>query len=414
MSQKNQNRLLVIDDERGICEFVGEVATDLGFDVRLTTRVDDFRSQLESFQPSLVALDLQMPDVDGIELLRELAAGDCSAQVVVMSGMDARVLATAERLGKSLGLKMLGVLPKPMMLEDLEGTLDKALVNSRHISAEELSEALAAGQIQVYYQPQVHLEDGSWVVNSAEALARWRHPRFGLILPDEFIGLAEESGLIGTLTDHVFREVVAQVKQWSGQGHHFRVAVNCSAHLINDLRFPDRVSDILKQHGVDPALIMVELTESAAMSDPQVTMDILARLRVKNLGLSVDDFGTGFSSLKQLYRMPFNELKIDCSFVRDMIEDAEARTIVETVIFLAKKLGMRVCAEGVENPEALAMLAQLDCDSVQGYLVSPPVPASRFLEVSDKWSKRGVARFVPSQDSQRKNVVHLRSTAKSD
>jgi EAL domain-containing protein (putative c-di-GMP-specific phosphodiesterase class I)/CheY-like chemotaxis protein len=414
MSQKNQNRLLVIDDERGICEFVGEVATDLGFDARLTTRVEDFRAQLRSFEPSLVALDLQMPDVDGIELLRELAAMECSAQVIVMSGMDARVLATAERLGKSLGLKMLGVLSKPMMLDELESTLDKALVNGRHISAEELEEALSDGQIQVYYQPQVYMHEGEWVVNSAEALARWRHPRFGLVLPDEFIPLAEESGLIGPLTDHVFRTVVAQVKEWSDEGHKLRVAVNCSAHLLNDLRFPDRVSDILKQHGVDPALVMVELTESAAMSDPQVTMDILARLRVKNLGLSVDDFGTGFSSLKQLYRMPFNELKIDCSFVRDMTEDAEALTIVETVIYLAKKLGMRVCAEGVESPEALAMLAELECDTVQGYLVSPPVPASRFLEVSAKWSKRGVARFVPGPDSQRKNVVQLRSTAKSD
>jgi len=414
MSQSNQNRLLVIDDERGICEFVGEVAADLGFDVRLTTRVDDFRSQLKSFQPTLVAMDLQMPEVDGIELLRELAEGNVSAQVILMSGMDARVLSTAERLGKSLGVKMLGVLPKPMLLEDLEATLDKALVSARHIGPEELRQALAEGQIHVYYQPQVRRIEGAWVVDAAEALARWRHPRFGLILPDEFITLAEESGLIGELTDHVIRTVAVQAREWDEAGHRFRVAVNCSALLINDLRFPDRISECLKQHGVDPAMIMVEITESAAMSDPQVTMDILARLRVKNLGLSVDDFGTGFSSLKQLYRMPFNEIKVDSSFVRDMTEDREARTIVETVIFLAKKLGMSVCAEGVENAEVLTALGALDCDAAQGYLISPPVPAGRFLEVVAKWNQRGVARLVPTQDSQRENVVRLRSGNKQD
>ena len=161
------------------------------------------------------------------------------------------------------------------------------------------------------------------------------------------------------------------------------VAVNFSPRLLTDLAFPDRLNDLIKEFGADPALLIVEVTESAAMIEPATTMDILTRLRVKNFGLSVDDFGTGFSSLKQLYRMPFNEIKVDSSFVREMERDPEARTIVETVVYLAHKLGMTACAEG-SRKNALEILAELGCDRVQGYLISQPVPADRIAEIARK------------------------------
>jgi EAL domain-containing protein (putative c-di-GMP-specific phosphodiesterase class I)/CheY-like chemotaxis protein len=408
MTEQNSNRLLVIDDEEGICEFVAEVATDLGFAARLTTRVEEFRTEFKDFNPTIIVMDLQMPDIDGIELLRELAAQDCEAQIVLISGMDSRVLSTAERLGKSLGLKMLGVLCKPIMLEDLEATLEKAASNVRSISESDLTLALELGQIQVYYQPKARRIGSGWRVDAAEALVRWRHPKYGLILPNEFIPLAESSGVIGPLTDFVFREVARQIGIWQEEGHSFKVAVNCSAVLIDDLHFPDRLAGFMKEFDVDPAMVVVELTESAAMMDPQLTMDILARLRLKNFGLSVDDFGTGFSSLAQLYRMPFNELKIDSSFVGEMVKDAEAQTIVETLVVMAKKLGMQVCAEGVESSEALALLGEMNCDSVQGFLISPAVPAHRFLKVAPAWNSHG----DPTEKGA--NVVKIRSSPRED
>ena len=149
MTEQNSNRLLVIDDEEGICEFVAEVATDLEFDARLTTRVEDFRAEFKDFDPTIIVMDLQMPDIDGIELLRELAAQDCEAQIVLISGMDSRVLSTAEHLGKSLGLRMLGVLCKPIMLEDLEATLEKAVSHGRSISSSDLTLALELGQFNI-------------------------------------------------------------------------------------------------------------------------------------------------------------------------------------------------------------------------------------------------------------------------
>jgi EAL domain-containing protein (putative c-di-GMP-specific phosphodiesterase class I) len=150
------------------------------------------------------------------------------------------------------------------------------------------------------------------------------------------------------------------------------------------------------------------LTESAAMLDPQLTMDILTRLRLKNFGLSVDDFGTGFSSLAQLYRMPFSELKIDSSFVREIVQDPEAHTIVETLVVMAKKLGMQVCAEGVESSEALALLGEMNCDSVQGFLISPAVPPQRFLKVAPAWNSHG------DMTDKGSNVIKMRSSPGED
>jgi EAL domain-containing protein (putative c-di-GMP-specific phosphodiesterase class I)/ActR/RegA family two-component response regulator len=408
MSERMQNRLLVIDDEVGICEFVGEVASDLGFEARLTTMVGEFRTALNDFEPSVIVMDLQMPDLDGVELLRELSERGCTAQIILMSGMDSRVLSTAEHLGKSLGLKMLGLQPKPIMLDDLEAMLSKVLVSGRRTTVADLKQALVSGQFHVHYQPKARRVGQSWQVDSAEALIRWRHPRFGLMLPEEFIPLAESTGMIGEMTDFVFKSVADQVRRWRTQNRDFKVAVNCSAALINDLLFPDRLAGFLKEAGVDPSAIVVEITESAAMSDPTLTMDILTRLRLKNFGLSVDDFGTGYSSLVQLHQMPFNELKIDSSFVREMVDDSEARTIVEALVMMAKKLGLQVCAEGVETSQALDFLGKLNCDSIQGFLISPAVSAQRFLEVVDAWNAHG----DPSQKPD--NVILMRANTKED
>ncbi len=385
----NHNRLLVLDDEPGICEFVGEVAEGLGFEVSLTTQAAEFRRRVSSFEPSVVVLDLQMPEADGIEQLRFLGETGCDAKVLVVSGMDTRVLATAEHLGRSLGVDMLGTQQKPLMLDALEATLERALVSQRTITAADVRRGLDEHEFTVYYQPKASRIEGRWVIDAVEALVRWKHPKLGLVLPDEFVAVAEDNDLIAAMTDLVFRDAIANCASWRDAGTPFAVAVNFSPRLLTDLAFPDRLNDLIKEFGADPALLIVEVTESAAMIEPATTMDILTRLRVKNFGLSVDDFGTGFSSLKQLYRMPFNEIKVDSSFVREMERDPEARTIVETVVYLAHKLGMTACAEGVENENTLEILAELGCDRVQGYLISQPVPADRIAEIAASWNDSG-------------------------
>src|SRR5262245_56168033 len=354
----------------------------LGFEARAVTEPDAFRRAVQEFQPTVVVLDLQMPGADGIELLRYLGERGSKAQVLVASGMDQRVLATAQQIGRSQGLNMLGALQKPILLADLEATLRQCLREDTPITAAALEAALDRREVTVHYQPKAtRVAPGRWIVEGVEALARWQHPALGFISPVRFIPLAEKAGLIRRLTEHVLDVSLAQCRAWDGAGLQLSVAVNLSPQLLNDLAFPDQVARMAAQIGADARRIIFEVTESAAMFDPGTTMDVLTRMRVKNFGLSIDDFGTGYSSLKQLYLMPFSELKIDTSFVRDIFAHEDARTMVETMVLLAHKLRLTACAEGVESPEVLEFLDSVGCDRAQGYYIGRPMPGNA-LELS--------------------------------
>ncbi|MGE0115982.1 MAG: EAL domain-containing protein [Steroidobacteraceae bacterium] len=384
---ESANRLLVIDDQQELCEFIAEVAKRLGFEAMAVTEADVFRRAYLDFNPTVVVLDLQMSGADGIELLRYLGNQGAKAQVLVASGMDQRVLGTAEQVGRAQGLNMLGALQKPIMLGDLEAVLRKTMKPSVGITASDLELALARNELRVYYQPKArYTTEGQWRVEGVEALARWRHPLRGFIPPPVFIGIAESSGLIRQLTEQVVELSMRQTAAWHAAGLPLAVAINLSPRLLNDRTFPDMAARLAAHYGVDPQFITFEITESAAMSDPDTTMDVLTRLRVKNFGLSIDDFGTGYSSLKQLYLMPFSELKIDISFVRDMCHRDEARVMVETMVLLAHKLGLTACAEGVESQEALDFLARAQCDRVQGYLIGKPMPGPELPAAVAAWN----------------------------
>jgi len=383
------NRLLVIDDQQELCEFIGEVAKRLGFVTKAVTEPEVFKRLCLDFHPSVIVLDLQMAGSDGIELLRYLGERDIKAQVLVISGMEQRVLALAEQVGKTQGLHMLGVLQKPIMLTDLEAVLRKTLKPGANLTISELEWALARREIHAYYQPKARrYANGDWLVEGVEVLARWKHPRRGFVPPPVFIGLAEQHGFIRVLTEQIMEQSVQQLAAWHAAGLVLSMAINLSPRLLNDRTFPDLALEAATRHGVEPRYMTYEITESAATADPDTTMDVLTRLRLKNFGLSIDDFGTGYSSLKQLYLMPFNELKIDISFVRDLGHREEARVMVETMVMLAHKLGLKTCAEGVETRQALDVLAELECDQVQGYLIGKPVPSGELPAVVAEWNGR--------------------------
>jgi EAL domain-containing protein (putative c-di-GMP-specific phosphodiesterase class I) len=385
------NKLLVIDDQPDLCEFISEAAHALGFQTCAVTDPDAFRRALQDFQPTVVVLDLQMPGADGIELLRYMGERGSKAQVLVASGMDQRVLSTAEQLGRAQGLDMLGALQKPILLQDLEATLRRCVRHNNPLSSSSLATALDQREINVHYQPKAtRMAPGRWIVEGVEALARWQHPELGFVSPVDFIPLAEKSGLIRRLTEQVLETALAQCRAWDALGLRLSVAVNLSPQLLNDLSFPDQVARMAQQVGADPKRIVFEVTESAAMFDPGTTMDVLTRMRVKNFGLSIDDFGTGYSSLKQLYLMPFSELKIDTSFVRDVFAHEDARTMVETMILLAHKLRLTACAEGVESQEILDFLESVGCDRAQGYFIGRPMPGTLLEAAVREWNARQV------------------------
>lgn len=375
-SAENPNRLLVVDDETDIGEFIAEVGTALGYDVRCRASGDGFVAAVESLKPSLLILDLNLPGHDGVELLRQLADLAAAPQILLMSGMDRKVMSYTHELGAHHGLRMLGILPKPVMLEDLEARLRSALIPVTQIDAQALERGLANDELTPYFQPKASLTGtGTWQITGVEALVRWQHPDLGLVMPDDFIPLAEQSGLIDQVTEAVMTESLRQVKLWRSRRLKLSCAVNLSPGLVTDIQLPDRIAEKLEHYGLESSALSLELTESATLVNPTRTMDVLTRLRVKGVGLSLDDFGTGFSSLTQLYQMPFDELKIDKSVVADIPHSREANTMVGSLIDLAHNLGLTVCAEGVETRAALDLLAALGCDDCQGYYISRPIPA---------------------------------------
>ncbi|HEX8002134.1 MAG TPA: EAL domain-containing protein [Mycobacteriales bacterium] len=237
----------------------------------------------------------------------------------------------------------------------------------------QLRRAIEDGELVLHYQPKVDLETGR--VAGVEALVRWQHPERGLLPPDTFVPLAEQTGLMKSLTASVLQQALRQTAAWQDAGLHVRMAVNVSARDLHDDTFCDRVREALAQTGVSASLLELELTERVVMADPARAMENLTALSRLGVRLSLDDFGTGYSSLAYLRRLPVTEIKIDKSFVLRMDVDDEDATIVRSTIDLAHGLGLRVLAEGVETAETWQRLADLGCDAAQGYFLSRPHPA---------------------------------------
>ncbi len=239
-----------------------------------------------------------------------------------------------------------------------------------------LREALASNTLQLYYQPKADVKTGA--IQSVEALARWIHPTYGFIPPDEFIVLAEQIGLIAPLTLWVLETAIKQCQAWRDAGLEIAISVNLSMWNLRDLDLPDTIGAMLQSYGVPASLLCVELTEGAVMSDINRTVEVLNRLVALGICVSVDDFGTGYSSLAYLKRLPIHELKIDRSFVQFMATNQTDATIVRSTVSLAHNLGLQVVAEGVEDAIVWNLLLESDCDVIQGYFLSRPIPSAEF------------------------------------
>ncbi len=242
----------------------------------------------------------------------------------------------------------------------------------------ELRQAIEAGELMVYYQPQINAKSGR--LEGVEALARWHHPGHGFIGPEEFIPLAERTGLIGPLTQWVMQEALIQCAAWMQGGLNIKMSINISAHNLIDLSLPTKVAELLEQSQLAPEKLVLEVTESVFMLDPESSLVVLDKLKSLGIVLSIDDYGTGYSSLSYLKKMPVHELKIDQGFIFDMLGNENDAMIVSSTVALAHSLGLSVVAEGVETEEAWHYLQQLGCNTIQGYFVSAPLPADAFME----------------------------------
>ncbi|MGN6728525.1 MAG: EAL domain-containing response regulator [Rhodanobacteraceae bacterium] len=373
-------RLLILDDERTVAQTVAFAAERHGFLVRLTDSAKDFFEDVPRFSPSHIIIDLLMPGMDGVEVLRNLAALGCEANIIMMSGMGAKVLESAQRAGLERGLRISGILPKPFKPAELRALLDAdaqppsrigAVMEADHeVSLGELEVALRTDQFVLHYQPKVFLAGGRPA--GVEALVRWQHPALGLLSPDRFLPLVEQSGNMDLLTYRVIETGLAWFAE-AGRGNALTLAINIAGSSLTDVIFTDVLNEQCALLGIDPARIVLELTETSATQRTADAMDILTRVRLKGFQLSIDDFGTGYSSLVQLAQLPFSEIKVDKSFVAAMFGSDEADKIVAITIALGKALHLTTVAEGVENERQLQALAELQCDQAQGFNIARPM-----------------------------------------
>ena len=298
-------------------------------------------------------------------------------------------------MSEAYGINLLGVVEKPITPGKLEAliTLHKPAQAQRGRSKtagpaftlEEIAAGLKNNEFEAFYQPKIELATGQ--VKGAEALARWRHAQQGIVAPYAFIKPLEDNGLIDELTWVMLRKSAAFCSSWRSAGLEATVSVNLSLKSLSDVKIADRVTKLVRSQNLEPRHMVLEVTESAATTDIGKALENLARLRMKGFGLSIDDYGTGYSSMQQLTRIAFTELKIDQSFVANAAKQESARVILESSLVMAKKLKITSVAEGVETQEDWNLLRELGCDLAQGYFIAKPMEARAYLDWVRDWKQ---------------------------
>ena len=328
----------------------------------------------------LMICDLDMPEMDGVELLRRIGERNWRPNVVVSSGKDQSIIESVKRMAAAYGLAVLGTLDKPPSKHAVQrylthntGVGGRTNTQTDTVSGGDLDTAIDEQQLTPVYQPLVSPPTGT--LAGCEALIRWHHPDRGMIPPDVFIPAAEATGRIDRLTEFMLANAVAMCRQWRDDIGHLKVSVNIAQGTLTDVSFPDRVAALMETHDLEPSALVLEVTERQVVNDLAQALDCLSRLRLKGFGVAIDDFGTGYASLQQLRRTPATALKIDRDFVHGAATDRERRSILESSVVLARKLGLVVVAEGVETQADWDLVASLTCDLAQGYFVAKPMAA---------------------------------------
>ena len=386
--------VLIVDDDdfqrKLLCKMLGVLGiVDIYQAATAAAALEIVVALRDSIQ--VIISDLDMPDLDGMAFLRLLSEHQINAHVLILSSKQDSILRSVKLMSEEYGLNVLGAMPKPATLSALRevftGYLQPRKVMTGGtvavVSAEEISEGLEHGQFEPFFQPKVELI--SKRVCGVEALARWRHPERGILGPGLFIEVAERHGIIDQLTWMMLEKSLAWIREWSTAGLSITLSVNFSQASITDTRLFSRVTEAISRYGIPPEKLILEITETVVMTDMAYSLETLSRLRMKGFGLSIDDFGTGHSSLQQLSRVPYSELKIDQAFVTGAAHQPHLCAVAEYSVAIAKKLGLKSVGEGIETLDDWNTLQQLGCDIGQGYYIAKPMEGPRLLDWARDW-----------------------------
>lgn len=393
-------QVMALDDDAFMLKLLTRKLGNLGYSQVFAYRCGkDALAALtnEARNVSLILCDLRMPKMDGVEFVRHLVRIKYSGSLVFVSGEDQRIVQAAAKLARAHFLNVLGTVNKPIDREQLTQVLGRTLAHTtslqrkpvRQYSRHELLRAIANRELINHYQPKVDLATGA--VTGVECLVRWRHPDDGLVYPDQFLPAIEEHGLMGELTSVVVTSALQQARSWHVANADLSVAINVSMSSLGELNFAELITDAA--HGADFPLekLIIEVTESKLMLSPLACVDILTRLRLKRVGLSIDDFGVGHSSMAKLRDLPFSELKFDRSFVHGAHRDELLAAFLEAGLSLARRLGLSTVAEGVEDQADWDYLRQCGCRQAQGWFIAKAMPGEDLLDWIPTWNLRAGA-----------------------
>ena len=374
-------RYLVVDDDADQRFLVARTLNRMG--MAEVVEASSGRTALEALSNTecpvdVVISDLQMPDMDGMELIRRIGEKALPVSMILASALDDGLLASAATMTQAYGVRIIGTIGKPITRDKLfavlrqhvpqHGVVESSLDKAFPLEPNQVLAGIAAGQFEPFFQPKVDLVTGRVV--GAEALARWRHPAYGLLGPESFLPPLAAAGYLDELSWIMLALGALEAGRWRNAGLNLSVSVNVSATSLADPSYADAVTQIVVGQGLEPNKMILELTESEAIRNVAVALENLTRLRMKGFGLAIDDYGVGYSSMQELSRMPFTEVKIDRSFVVAAATSEKHRLMIAHTVEVAQLLGLKTVAEGVETRPEMELLARLGCDMIQGFLVA--------------------------------------------
>lgn len=379
----------VVEDDAEVRQTLGLQLRRLGAEVAMYAAPQAMLAELDTVRPRAVVIDLMLGRHDGIQVLRQLADREYPGYVLLLSGVEAKIIRIAMRVGQTLGLRMLPPLTKPYRAASLQEhlasaatrpVLSRAATGSAGVDLAEIDLALDEGEFVLHYQPKFDL--GRGVFTGVEALVRWQNRRRGLLMPGQFLH-AFSPRQLSNLTWLVVQQAVRDAERWQQAGRPLTVAVNVGADQVTDPILFGLLAD-RRGHGGEPPPLVLEITETESMDDELLGGELAARLRLHGVEIAVDDFGIGFSSLARLQSLPISELKIDRSFVRAANEEPGDAAILRAVASLGRSLGIRVVAEGVESTALLPLLRDCGCHMAQGFALAEPMPADDILGLPER------------------------------